>query len=133
MKQWVIAVTVLFSCFAVAQDDHASSLVAREWLEIVDAENYFQSYQLTDNAFKDVLTAPQWEDALNNIRLPFGRVVWRSEIKRKEMNSIPGWPRGEYITIEFNTKFEMSNAIIETVTLSRNSGEWRPIGYFIKL
>lgn len=132
MKTLVIALTFLFSCFAVAQDDRASS-VAREWLEIVDAENYFQSYQLTDDAFKDVLTAPQWEDALNNIRLPFGSVVWRSEIKHKKLDSIPGWPSGEYITIEFNTKLELSNAIIETVTLSRNSGEWRPIGYFIKL
>ena len=131
MNKLLMALAGLLACSAAAQDDYAS-LIAREWLEIVDAGYYMQSYQLSDDAFKAVLSAPQWEDALTKIRLPLGEVVWRSEIEQKKLESVPGWPNGEYITIDFNTKFEHTNAIVETITLSKSSGEWLPVGYFIR-
>lgn len=131
MKKGLVTFTCLVSFFVAAQENDALS-VAKAWLETVDAGYYNQSYELTDNAFKSEISVSQWHDALDKFRHPLGMVVLRSEIVQEKSESLPGRPDGKYITIQFITKFEYAGSAIETITLSKDSGDWLPVGYFIK-
>lgn len=131
VKGGLINFTCVVSFFVAAQENDALS-VARAWLETVDAGYYNQSYELTDTAFKSELSLSQWNDALDKFRHPLGMVVLRSEIVQEKSERLPGRPDGKYITIQFITKFEHARSAIETITLSQNGGDWRPVGYFIK-
>jgi len=58
--------------------------------------------------------------------------VSRTELCSKEYTSLPGVQDGEYLIIQFKTDFQNKKSLTETVTLSKSSGEWLPVGYFIK-
>jgi hypothetical protein len=44
-----------------------------------------------------------------------------------------GAPDGEYVVIQYDTKFDNKAAAVETVTVARGKdGVWRVAGYYIK-
>jgi len=46
-------------------------------------------------------------------------------------DSLPGTPDGEYVIIQFQSQFMNKEQAVETISLSKNSGQWQPLGYFI--
>jgi hypothetical protein len=46
--------------------------------------------------------------------------------------SIPGAPDGEYVMVRFASDFEKNPAAEEIVSLSLQSGAWRPVGYLLR-
>jgi hypothetical protein len=47
-------------------------------------------------------------------------------------HSLPGAPDGDYVIIEYDTRFEKKTQSIETVTPMRDTdGTWKVAGYFI--
>ncbi len=131
MKKLILILSLYVSSFVWAHESTGSS-EAREWLNIIDAGKYIESWQKTDAFFKAQLTQNKWHDALKGIRTPLGKVISRSELSSKKYSSLPGIPDGEYLVIQFQTEFINQKSSIETLTLSKNSGQWRAVGYFIK-
>lgn len=131
MKKLILLLTLCFSSFISANESSAST-AAKEWLTIVDAGNYTQSWQKSDSFFQSVLSQSQWDSSLKGFRSTLGEVHSRSEIGAKIYATLPGLPDGEYVVIQFQTEFQNKKSAIETLTLSKNSGQWLAIGYFIQ-
>jgi hypothetical protein len=48
------------------------------------------------------------------------------------LRTLPGAPDGEYVVIQYATRFEHKPSIIETVTpMLDKDGSWKVSGYFI--
>ncbi|WP_083330585.1 MULTISPECIES: DUF4019 domain-containing protein [Pseudoalteromonas] len=131
MKKLVL----ILSCFVsslVWANDSAGLIAAKAWLKMIDAGQYGQSWQQSDSAFKSQLTENKWAQALQGVRAPLGQIKSRSKLSAQAYSSLPGVPDGEYLVIQFQTEFQNKASATETLTLSKGSGNWLPVGYFIK-
>jgi hypothetical protein len=62
-----------------------------------------------------------------------GDLTSRSVAAAQYATSLPGAPDGEYIVIQFSTRFTNKKSAIETVTPMKDpDGMWRVSGYYIK-
>ncbi len=131
MKKLILILSICISTFVSANQSNAS-IAAENWLKIVDAGNYAESWNKSDSFFKSQITEVDWDNALKGVRAPLGKIKSRSELGTKEYSTLPGVPNGEYLVIQFETEFQNKMSAIETLTLSKNSGNWLPVGYLIK-
>lgn len=118
--------------FLVHANNENSTNLAIKWLQIIDNENYQKSWQKADDFFKAQIEEKEWHAVLKRVRTPLGKVISRTQQSSKRHNSLPGISDGEYIIIQFQTEFTHKKNATEILTLSKNSGQWRAIGYFIK-
>ena len=130
MNKLILILSLCVSFLALANDS-AGSIAAKQWLKIVDAGKYAESWQKSDSLFKLQLSQSKWDAALKGVRSPLGKANSRSEIAAKKYATLPGAPDGEYLVIQYQTEFQNKKSAIETLTLSKSSGEWLPLGYFI--
>ena len=131
MKKLILILSLCLSSFVWA-DDSSGLTAAKEWLKIVDAGNYIESWQKSDSFFQSQLSQSKWDTALNSVRAPLGKINSREKLVAKEFATLPGVPEGEYLVIQFQTDFQNKKSATETLTLSKSSGQWLPVGYFIK-
>ena len=132
MKNFIsISIALLFSVISFAENLEGVE-PALKWLEVVDSGNYEQSWQQTAPFFQNQLSSQKWEQALNQVRSPLGKVISRQVSSASPHSSLPGVPDGEYVVITLATKFEQYESATETITVSKVDNEWRSIGYFIK-
>jgi hypothetical protein len=131
MKNLIFILSLCISSF-VSANESSGSAAAKEWLKIVDAGNYTESWQKSDSFFQSQLSQSKWDTALKGVRTPLGKVNSRAELGVKEYAALPGVPEGEYLVIQFQTDFQNKKSATETLTLSKSSGQWLPVGYFIK-
>ncbi|WP_448563361.1 DUF4019 domain-containing protein [Thalassotalea ganghwensis] len=131
MKKLMIVLSLCISTFVWANES-MGSIAAQEWLKIVDAGRYAESWEKSDSFLKSQLTQTKWDVALKGVRTPLGQVKSRSKLGAKEYTSLPGVPDGEYLVIQYQTEFQNGKSATETLTLSKNSGNWLAVGYFIK-
>lgn len=130
MKKLLFILTLITSSLVLAGSSNGSS-AAKDWLTIVDSGNYTKSWQEADAFFQTTLSESKWDGALKGIRAPLGKVISRTEISSKQLSSLPGVPDGEYLIIQYKTTFENKESAQETLTLSKSSGQWLAVGYFI--
>ena len=115
----------------VAEFQNAQT-AAHAWLLDVDQGDYPKSWQEAAEPFKKAVTPAQWQSTLNEVRAPFGKVVSRQPISAKYTRSLPDAMTGEYVVIQYQTRFANRTAV-ETVTPMREAdGVWRVSGYFVQ-
>jgi hypothetical protein len=140
MKKFVmvgvaIAVVLLAgtSWAANAGKEKAAVNAAQKWLAIVDSGNYSASWQETAGYFRSAVNQEQWEQMLQSVRTPLGRVISRKLKNKSYETSLPGAPDGQYVVIQFETSFQNKKSAMETVTpMLDKDGQWRVSGYYIK-
>lgn len=128
--------TVLFALTGaaeVAEKEKAAVSAAKKWLSKVDEGKYAESWKEAAEYFKNAVTKEQWEQPLQAVRKPLGKLVSREVKKQSYQRSLPGAPDGEYVVIQFQTVFENKKSAVETVTpMIDKDGSWRVSGYFVK-
>lgn len=106
---------------------------AKEWLKLIDADDYAKSWKETAPFFQKMVPEEKWIEQLSAIRKPFGAMKSRAIITSRKMSSPPNAPKGEYVIFQFRTSFENKSDAIETVTpMLGEDGEWRVSGYYIR-
>ena len=91
------------------------------------------SWDQAASYFRNVVTRPEWEAALNGVRLPLGAVRSRKMSSATPAKQLPGAPDGDYVVIQFDTSFANKTKAVETVTsMLDTDGTWRVSGYFIR-
>ncbi len=106
---------------------------ANAWLKLIDDGQYSKSWERAAELFKNAVTKEQWNQSLNAVRKPLGKVIRRNVKSKQYMMSLPGAPDGEYVVIQCETSFENKKTAIETVTpMLDKDGKWRVSGYYIK-
>jgi hypothetical protein len=113
--------------------EKAAIVAAEKWLTIVDKGKYMESWEESSEYFKQALTQDQWQQAVQAVREPLGKLVSRKVKSATYTTSLPGAPDGQYVVIQFNTSFENKKSGTETVTpMIDKDGKWRVSGYYIK-
>ena len=113
--------------------EKAAVAVAEKWLALIDEGKYAESWKEAAEYFKAAVKQEQWEQSLQVVRKPLGKLVSRKVKSASYKTSLPGAPDGEYVVIQFETSFENKKSSIETVTpMMDKDGKWRVSGYYIK-
>jgi hypothetical protein len=127
---------VVFSVSLLVADEakeQKAATAAQEWLSLVDAGKYGESWDDTAAFFRGAVPQDTWKQQLTAVRKPLGKVLSRTVASKKYARSLPGAPDGEYVVVQFNTSFENKKSAVETVTpMLDKDGKWRVSGYYIK-
>jgi hypothetical protein len=113
--------------------EKAAVTASGAWLSLADEGNYIESWNQAAGLFKAAVTKEQWQQSLKAFRLPLGKVLVRKLKSKQYTRTLPGVPDGEYVVIQYETKFEKKQSAIETITpMLDKDGRWRVSGYYIK-
>lgn len=112
---------------SVSISDDAVEAAARDWLAFVDAGKSDASYEAAGSVFRNLITPENWKEASLQARAPLGDVVSREAISFQDL---PAPPDG-YEMVRFRTDFAGKAGAIETVTLQREGGTLKVVGYYI--
>ncbi len=132
--------SILVLAFAAPIPSHAADkpekeaqAAAEQWLALIDAGQFAESWQATASVFQAAVSQPQWKSSLESVRKPLGTLVSRKLKSAKYSKKLPGAPDGEYVVVQFTTSFTNKNGAVETVTpMLDQDGKWKVSGYFIK-
>jgi hypothetical protein len=133
----LVTIGLIFSgttALAVDSKKELAALSAAEkWLAIVDSKKYAESWKEAAEFFKNAVQPQQWEQSMQAVREPLGKLISRKVKTKAYQTSLPGAPDGEYVVIQFDTSFENKKKAVETVTpMMGKDGVWRVSGYYIK-
>jgi hypothetical protein len=132
----IILCVAFWVCLAAAQGSEKQKVAitaAQEWLALIDAGRYAQSWKESAAYFRNAVTEDRWEQSLNAARQPLGELISRKVKSATYTTSLPGAPDGEYVVIQFETSFANKKSAIETVTpMYEKNGDWRVSGYYVK-
>ena len=111
-----------------AAAESAATQAARQFLALVDAGEWDESWAATAESFRSNNTVEVWRSASESGRVPLGRVLSRSLVGEE---SIPAPPHGLQL-VRFRTDFANKPRATETLSLAREGGSWRIAGYIIE-
>lgn len=116
-----------------AEKEKAAVAAAEKWVTLVDKSKYAESWKEAAEYFRNAVKQEQWEQSLQAVRKPLGKLVSRKVKSKSYKTVLPGAPDGEYVVIQFETSFENKKSAVETITPMMNKdGTWRVSGYYIK-
>jgi hypothetical protein len=119
--------------FAATKPEEDAQKSAEQWLALVDAGKYSQSWKETAPYFQRSVPQDQWEVNGKHIRASFGNLHSRKLKSAQYTKSVPGAPDGEYVILKYDTSFANKREAVETITPMRDKdGRWKVSGYFIK-
>ena len=105
---------------------------AREWVALVDSQNWRASWQKSSPYFRSQIDADRWASTIQPLREPMGAVQSRVLSRVTKAQSLPGVPDGNYEILEFDTDFANRPNTVETVVMALDDGEWGVVGYFMR-
>ncbi len=108
------------------RDARAAALA---WLELIDAKNYSDAYDIEPERLRAVTTRGQFIRSMRGRRAPFGRPLSRHFIGAAFTHKLTGAPDGRYESILLRTVFEQKKVAAERMILVWESGHWRVLEY----
>ena len=116
-----------------AAPETAAEAAARTWLALVDGGNYYQSWAIASEGFRNAQSRTQWVARVGAAREPLGALRSRRLVSARPVHSLPGAPDGDYVVLEYASGFAKQPAATETVTpVKESDGHWRVSGYSVK-
>jgi len=114
--------------------DEMAVTAARDWLALVDAGQFGDSYDQAGELFRGSLPKDQWANALGASRKPLGDISQRNLKSVLVTKDLTGAPAGKYVVSTFDTAFQQQpKPMWETVTSFLNpNGQWKVVGYQVK-
>ena len=113
--------------------EKGAEAAALKWLALVDNGQYGDSWNQASEVFRKAISREQWEQAVQQVRTPLGKLVSRKLTSATYTTKLPGAPEGEYVVLQFSTGYENKKEAIETITpMLEKDGVWRVSGYFVK-
>ena len=111
----------------------AGTLAAEDFLQLVDNEEYEQSWEASAALMREKIFLEVWSRQIQVMRDKVGRLVSREQDKASISDWAEGAPEGTYLTLTYGSSFEKNNAVTETINLMlEEDGRWRVVGYFLK-
>jgi len=124
---------MLFSSKIVFANEVAKALAGKaadSWLALVDSGMYGRSWENTAGPFKNNMNKDLWVQTLHTLRDPAGGFVSRNAQMTTYRSSMPGFPPGEYVVIQYSSSFEKRRSVVETVTVMLEGGTWKVLIYY---
>ncbi|MGK2905009.1 MAG: DUF4019 domain-containing protein [Desulfuromonadales bacterium] len=105
---------------------------ALEFLHLLDADKYAESWRIAADLMKEKVTKQEWIEKITRTRTLAGALVERSEEDASYSTTAKDSPDGEYIALTFATKYQRAESVTEFVTVMLEDGHWKVAGYFIQ-
>ena len=100
--------------------------VARRWLKLVDRSDWQASYDATGSTFRKANDVAGWRSASEQARVPLGELISRKAV------TFTVFPSPEqYEFVRFETDFANKSGVIESITMVRENGELKVVGYYL--
>lgn len=137
MAWLALAFSLLISTPALAASAPTASITvspddrAKQWMILIDDQNYGEAYQQMGAAGREKATLASWAQEIRGAREPLGAVSSRTLKDVKMTKTLRGMRDGQYAAVRYDTGFARKAASVETVTLVLENGAWSVIGYFI--
>lgn len=110
--------------------EKAGQLAAHAWLLLLDRRDWGSAWDASSAVFRQTVPLGTWMDGIPKVREPFGAMVEREPGQALYKRTLAGRPDGDYVTVNFLTKFDKNPQVVETVTTVREpDGRWRVTGY----
>ena len=107
-------------------EDRERETAARNWLKFVDQSDWQASYDATGSTFRKANDVAGWRNASKQARVPLGKVVSRKAV------TFTVFPSPEqYEFVRFETDFANKRGVIESITLARENGALKVVGYYL--
>ncbi len=138
MKKQFVALLLLFFCTSViyAADSDILEKVersARSWLELVDNNEYVESWRSSSAELRQVTSESDWVRSITSIRAPLGSAGNRYIATAGQTTSLSKLPDGEYVVLQFYTTFANKGLTMETIALAKQQDEtWLVAEYTVK-
>ena len=115
-----------------ANKKQATTIAAQEFLQMVDAEKYADSWLIADTYLKKTITQQAWDDKLTKIQQAIGPVTQRSLESVSFTAPAEELPDSEFILLEYSSQFKLKEVgEVVTVVLGEDN-RWRVVGYFLQ-
>ena len=105
---------------------------AQHWLALLDQGRYGASWEQAAPMFQEAMSRHRWETTLPGARDPLGGPIARKMRQADFTTSVPNAPPGEYVVIQFDTRFENRPMTTEIVTPMKVGDRWLVSGYVIR-
>jgi len=109
-----------------------ATAVAMEFLQLIDADKYAESWQMSAGLMKERVTEKDWGEKLTKARTLSGPLVERKEKDSSYSTTAVDSPDGEYISLIFESRFQRAESVDEYITLMLDDGHWKVAGYFLQ-
>lgn len=130
---FVLMLTVPVRAQTASAPDSAAQAATDAWLALIDSSAYDQSWEDAAPMFQDAVPRDQWAQAAAQARGPLGTLQERTLINSQTMNELPNLPPGNYMVLEYNSRFAQMPRAVETHVLIQGDDEvWRTVGYFVR-
>ena len=136
IRRLLLAAPLLAATLAVSQEDidvKPAMGVAEAWLAGLDAGRYGQGWEEAAPMFREAMPKVQWQTTMESVRVPLGTPLHRKLRQAFYTRSLPNAPAGEYVVIQYDTRFEHRPLSTEIVTPMKDAdGTWKVSGYIIR-
>jgi len=110
----------------------AARLNAQQWLRALDESRLRDTWDTASVFFQSKVAYGAWMDAVTKIREAKGRTVGRRLLMSLERQQVPGMPVGPYVALDFASKLEKAEGVVERVSMRLcEDGHWRVAGYSV--
>lgn len=110
----------------------ATKAAAIEFLTMVDAGNFADSWQIAAPYLQENVPLKDWEEKLAKMRATLGAISGRELENVSFAAPAKNLPESELILLEYDSTFEQKDVSeIVTVVLG-DDNRWRVVGYFIQ-
>ena len=132
MKVWQVSLaSALLWVSSITLAAEADEVVL-DWLQLIDARHYEESWDQTAPLFQAQVSSVQWAGMMEQGREVLGELKSRAISTSTSHSSLPGAPDAEYRIVVLNSSFTGKASAVETVTVMKLENGWRTIGYFIR-
>lgn len=142
-KQFRIHVVLIIACLFMivfpilneapdAEKSEKARAAATDFLHLIDAEKYVECWQSAASLMKERVPQQEWVERLSKARALSGALLERQEKSVSYSTSAQDSPDGEYISLEFESKYQRAESVSEYVTVMLDGGRWQVAGYFIQ-
>lgn len=112
---------------------HKGQEAAVAWLDLLDSGQYATSWDQASLQLQRKVSRPAWEAMVRTQRAPLGPVVARRLKWANYTETLPELPVGQYVVLEYETRFANRVSAAETVTPIKDAdGRWKVGAYSIR-
>lgn len=112
---------------------HAAIKVANEWLALLDAAKFAETWKMADKFFATRISKNKWVEQMTMLSRKLGKPRSRKLRSAILKTRLPDIPDSIAFILRFDTNYAHKPNSIETIVPVRGTdGEWRVSGYFIK-
>ncbi|HEY8469893.1 MAG TPA: DUF4019 domain-containing protein [Longimicrobiales bacterium] len=110
----------------------AAQTAGEAWLALIVEGKGKESWAATSKHFQAAVTENAWAQQAAELRSQLGRFQSRKLADAHYTIDPPNAPAGEYVLLLYESTFANLPTAHELVSLTREDGRWKVIGYFVQ-